>query len=343
MHTKKKYEKLGQNLSSLTLLNIYLENVAVVVDFLGIVETKSKHSLHLLTKPNVVGVGVGMKIKNGIETKTPCIKTYVGQKLPLSALNSWEKLPTEIEDAPIDVVEFGAVKTRPEYSPAAPGRDKRLRPVPIGASIGHFALRGVGSLGGWARDNKTGEVLLLSNWHVLTNYGRGHKGDDIIQPGWGDGGRKPSDTIAFLERWVDVVALGNTLGEAKSNLKAYLDRGAEPPTNRVDAALAKPISEGIISLEVLGLGKIRGRRKARIGDSVVKSGRTTSVTEGKVVDTSADIFVEYPGYGVALFIDQCIVRDLDFSLQGDSGSPVLLKEGQLLQRDLQPIDSSDSY
>jgi hypothetical protein len=63
---------------------------------------------------------------------------------------------------------------------------------------------------------------------------------------------------------------------------------------------------------------------------VVKSGRTTKVTRGTVLDVDADIQVQYEA-GAALFEDQVMVSGKwyrRFSKAGDSGSAIL-EEGSL--------------
>ena len=57
---------------------------------------------------------------------------------------------------------------------------------------------------------------------------------------------------------------------------------------------------------------------------VGKSGRTTQLTTGRIIDINATIRVNYGGGRVALFQDQITIRGLsgDFSAGGDSGSVI---------------------
>ncbi len=204
-----------------------------------------------------------------------------------------------------DVIEMppSEEKIRTASMVTEPERIRRWRPAPPGVSVGHYQLRGAGTLGLWVRDNKTGEPLLLGCWHVLTNYGKGRRGDPILQPALIDGGSVEKDTIARLERWVDVQLLGPNLGEAKSNLKALIDRGKTPPVNYMDVALATPISEEVVSSEILGIGEPKGNTIPRLGDKVVMSGRTTGVMHKQVDALDVDMFIKYRT-GVALFLNQ---------------------------------------
>jgi len=276
-------------------------------DFLDsqIEEAKARHRYELLLKANVQGIGLGTKRVNGVNTEVPCIMVYVYPKLPRHALDVRDVIPTAVGDALTDIVEMRPVRAeaRGRSSVREPERTKRWRPAPCGVSVGHYQLNGAGTLGNWIRDEKTGESLLVSCWHVLTNYGRGHKGDPILQPALGDGGTVEDDTIAYLDRWKDVQMLGRSLGEAKSNLKALLDRDRLPPVNYVDVAFAKAVSEEVVSSETLGVGELKGIHRSQLGNTVVTSGRTTGVTHRRISAVGVDIFVGYPT-GVALFLDQ---------------------------------------
>jgi len=275
-------------------------------------DVKQRHSYELLLKAQVQSVGLGRKKASGIDTGVPCIVVYVFPKLPRSALSPRDVVPTAVEDVLTDVIEMRPPEARVRTSSPLrePERAKRWRPAPAGVSVGHYQLKGAGTLGAWIR-GKTGEYLLMSCWHVLTNYGKGRRGDPILQPALADGGSVEKDTIAWLDRWTDVRMLGPNLGEAKSNLKALLDLGKTPPVNYVDVAFAKPISQEVVSNEILGLGASpisqfgQERTEIRIpqlDEDIVKSGRTTGVTRGKICAVDLNIFVGYPT-GIALFLD----------------------------------------
>lgn len=276
---------------------------------------KEKHSLTLLTKDNVVGVGIGSKVVDNVNTFKLCITVYVCPKLPLSNISEVDIIPREIEGIETDVLDFGTSKrgTRSAISPSG-SRGKRHRPAPGGVSVGHYAFKGAGTLGGWVKDRTTGEILLLSCWHILTNMGKGRKGDPIIQPAWLDGGRHPQDTIATLERWVDVnfVTKKPNFSEARKKLKKILSKGQSPPFNKVDCALAKPISKDVISDEILGIGSPSYDAQIdsfQLGTKVVKSGRTIGVTSGTIQTLDVDLLVWYP-VGIAIFKNQCAISNL---------------------------------
>lgn len=68
---------------------------------------KQAHESELLTKPNVVGVGVGFRQTSGKPTRDVAIVVMVKVKLPASELLPQEILPEEIEGIPVDVQAVG--------------------------------------------------------------------------------------------------------------------------------------------------------------------------------------------------------------------------------------------
>ena len=73
---------------------------------------KRAHEPMLLAKPNVVGVGIGFRIQNGLRTENLAIIVMVSQKLPVVQLKATELIPTEIEGIPVDVQERGEIRAQ---------------------------------------------------------------------------------------------------------------------------------------------------------------------------------------------------------------------------------------
>lgn len=286
-------------------------------DFEEIRSTKREHSFSLLCKRGVLGVGIGKKEVRGQATEAMSIKILVEEKVRESLLPTSEMLPKEIDGVPTDVISISSddslLSVRLRQSPMPENeRTKRWRPAPGGVSVGHYLLDGAGTLGCWVSDSRSGEPLLLSCWHVIANSGNCKKGDPVLQPAVLDGGTLPDDIIAYLERWIDVQMIVSTHDpdDARQRLKDLLERKLEVPTNEVDAAVARPVSDSVVSTEILGVCSApKGVIAAKLGTEVVKSGRTTGVTRGTIELTDVDIFVRYPT-GIALFADQIHTKDL---------------------------------
>jgi hypothetical protein len=242
----------------------------------------------------VVGVGIGTKVVGNRDTGMRCVKVYVAQKLDPGELEPGCRVPEEVGGAPTDVEDAGEVR-----SLAFSGR---VRPIPGGISIGH-PEGGTGTLGCMVEDGRTRELPLLSNNHVLAAENRASLGDPILQPGPDGGGRVECDAVASLAGFHPLHKKG---------------------VNNIDAALGRPHDPETIEAVLRNLGPARWTARSRVGMRVLKSGRTTEVTEGRIIDVDATIRVAY-GDGLLLFRDQIIIRGegSSFSSFGDSGSLVV--------------------
>jgi len=230
-------------------------------------------------------------VTGGRRTERVAIRVYVQRKVPRAELTDADRLPDEIDGIPVDVVEAMFVA----HQGSTVEHRARHDPLLGGISIGNLSLGGSGTLGGEVVDDRTGEPMILSNWHVLCGRLDCAQGEAIIQPGTG----------------------GADTGTA-ADVVGYLSRSAL--TARVDAALARLSGARPIVPEILGIGPTKGTATVGLGADVVKSGRTSGVTAGVVTDVSADVDVQgYPG-GTHAFRDQLVIEDTDPSLPGDSGS-----------------------
>ncbi|MHC4964223.1 MAG: chymotrypsin family serine protease [Planctomycetota bacterium] len=252
--------------------------------------------LPLLRWEPVNGIAVGRKRVGGAETEDLAIIVYVSQKLGLSRLPLVNRIPGLVsipdEQAAGGNLEFITDVQEARFS--ALGLTERLRPARSGISIGHRDVT-AGTLGGLLRDGDTGDVVILSNNHVLANSNDADLGDPILQPGPIDGGVDPDDLIGQLSGFVAI----------------DFSEGAE---NRVDAAIATPLEAGDVLFDTIDIGAstpadVRSVTEADLGRFVHKTGRTTAHTQGFIT-----------------FVDQIIVSqspaEEDFSGGGDSGALV---------------------
>jgi hypothetical protein len=97
--------------------------------------------------------------------------------------------------------------------------------------------------------------------------------------------------------------------------------------NRVDAALARPVSPDLVKTEILGIGVPIGVGSATLGTEVQKTGRTTGTTRGTITQIDATLRVDYEG-STALFAGQLVAGPM--SQPGDSGSAVLDMERRVV-------------
>lgn len=283
----------------------------------------------LLAMQNVVGVGVGYKIKGGQQTDDYAIVVMVSQKLPLSAIAPEAVLPKNLSGIKIDVIEVGELR-------ALQTRTNRWRPAPGGVSIGHYQIT-AGTLGAVVRDRSTGDRLILSNNHVIANSNDADPGDLILQPGPIDGGSPGEDTIAHLERFCPIefasepgscdvadtyARVGNTIaGWLGSKHRVNTIQSDPQAVNLVDAAVARPVNDNDILDEIIEIGTVQGTEAGHLGMSLRKSGRTTSFTTGQITLINATVEINYGGDRKARFEDQLVTGPM--SQGGDSGSLVV--------------------
>ena len=292
-------------------------------------QAKKLHQSRLMTKSNVVGVGVGLKDTRSDKTDEICVKVLVTRKLSPEALLSGELVPKEVDGIRTDVIQVGDLR-------ALQTPKSRWRPAPGGVSIGHYQIT-AGTLGCIVRDRDTGEPLILSNNHVLANSNDANLGDAILQPGPTDGGKVNSDTIATLLRFIPIqyttspgtcdyarvyASIGNLIAIALgSSHRVSVNSFSPQALNKVDAALARPNADSDVLDEIRGIGKISGVLEAELGMPLRKSGRTTDFTTDQVQVLEATVNVSYGTGRTATFEEQIVTGSM--SQGGDSGSLVV--------------------
>ncbi|MBC7346264.1 MAG: hypothetical protein H5U00_02250 [Clostridia bacterium] len=294
----------------------------------------NRHREDLFGLPNVVGVGQGVKRIKGRATGEPAIVVLVSKKVPLQELKRDERVPRTLSKVAVDVIEVGEIRLL--------GRTEYQRPAPPGVSIGHYRVT-AGTLGAVVRDRQTGELLILSNNHVLANStsgndGRAAIGDPIYQPGPYDGGG-PDQLIGYLYRFIpmqkdyeEVTCRHAQFAQRLANKMLHLIRPSYrlafyrrlAGENLVDAAVAKPVSPEAITPEILGIGPVRGIREAHVGMRVLKSGRSSGLNSGEILAVGATVQVTLEEGRSGLFSDQFVTQPL--AKPGDSGSLVLDEE-----------------
>lgn len=260
---------------------------------------------------NVVGVGVGTKFTDGKETSTKCVRFYVAEKIHKAALSGRNLLPSAVDGVPTDVIVTGKFRL---LDTAADNKLKR-RPVRPGTSIGfefpppkdNFVM--AGTLG--AIVTKSGKRFILSNNHVLAENGLIDLGGAIFQPGLLDGGDASTDQVAKLTQFIEIKESG---------------------TNKADCAIAEFLAGVPVNPRHMpSVGKLASTNPvaAAVGMLVMKTGRTTGHTRGRIFDINADVNVPYEHKDgtefVATFGNQILIVGTpgSFSTNGDSGSLIV--------------------
>jgi GH25 family lysozyme M1 (1,4-beta-N-acetylmuramidase) len=193
----------------------------------------------------------------------------------------------------------------------------RMRPVPGGPSVGNWRIT-AGTVSGYVTDNRTGDKVLLSNWHVLQGDS-GQIGDEIIQPGMADGGTRPNDVVANLRRSVPV----------HTDLTVF-----------VDCAIAGMKDQSNIDENIIALGKPHGVVSPHVGDWLKKSGRSSETTAGGLAVVNASVKVNYGNFSKT--VQDCIITGVP-SAPGDSGSMMLNYSNQAVGLLFAGGSTSDGY
>jgi hypothetical protein len=277
---------------------------------------------------NVVGIGAGVKWKNGEPTGEPAVLVLVTHKVAKENLSKSDVVPAKLQNMQTDVLAVGQVfaGTNTLSNVSTETLTKRSRPAEGGYSVGHFKIT-AGTIGTCVYDLLPGastdptnpvhgvgipsKFYILSNNHVLADVNAAALGDPILQPGPFDGGTNPVDKIATLSRFIPI------------QLSPAVPLGTQ--NNIVDCALAEGEFHDL-SREVYWCGYVRGwRRRAEVlkmvGQTVKKTGRTTSFTTGRITAVNATIDVNYGSGRVGRMKDQIVTTNM--SAGGDSGSLVM--------------------
>ena len=254
----------------------------------------------LLRIPGVIGTAVGL-LPNG------------KARIRIFVEGSGNAFPETIDGVPVTVEVTGRIMAR--SNPLL-----RMRPAPVGFSVGHPDIT-AGSIGGRVAD-EAGNVFLLSNNHVLANSNDANIGDGIYQPGPFDGGTAADQVgTLFAFQAIDFSGGNNTIDAAMAL------------TTRDNTSNATPADDayGLPGAAIFGDANSDGvfdNKAALLGLNVQKYGRTTALTKGQITGINATLSICYEVLFIfcvkpATFVDQLIIEPGSFSGGGDSGSMIV--------------------
>ncbi len=291
------------------------------------ITAQERHTDGLMVTRGVVGTAVGLG-----HDGEPVIKVYV-----VSA--GLTTVPDRLDGIPVAVEVTGEIFAlqRGQGGPPCPpkcgggggGSDDDTggavdptawfdRAVPIGVSTGHPSIT-AGTIGARVTDGTN--VFALSNNHVYAASNSASIGDAVIQPGTFDGGSSPADDIGTLADFEPIVfsTLASNVIDAAIALSSTADLGNATPSDGYGTPRSTTIA-------------------ASVNMKVMKFGRTTSQTAGKVDAINATVNVNYGSAGVARFVNQIIILPGAFSAGGDSGSLIVVQgKGKNKSDDRKPV------
>lgn len=270
-------------------------------DIRAAIAAQGRHTDNLMRIKGVVGTAVGL-----LPDGKAAIQVLVLDDGP-------RDIPAVIENIPVQVRVTGLLMALSDPT-------TRLRPAPLGYSVGHPAIT-AGTIG--ARVVNATGVFALSNNHVLANGNAASIGDPALQPGPYDGGTA-ADQIGTLFAFAPISFTTN-------------------PTNTIDAAIAisdvanlgnsTPLDDGYGTPNGAIFGdanndRVFDDRNALLGVAVKKYGRTTKLTHGTITGINATVDICYEVFFIfciksARFVDQLVITPGTFSGGGDSGSLIV--------------------
>jgi hypothetical protein len=271
------------------------------------IAAQERHTAALMRIPGVVGTSVGVN---------PAGQAVVQIYLADASVTG---LPDALDGVPVRRQVTGRLMAWSDPT-------QKLRPAPLGYSVGHFAIT-AGTIGGRVRDAAS-NLFLLSNNHVLANSNGAAIGDAILQPGPVDGGTA-ADQIGTLAAFkaIDFSGAGNTIDAALATANTTVLSNTTPPDD----------GYGMPSGAIWGDAnndRVFDNKNALINLNVQKFGRTTKLTKGAISGINATLSICYEVVFIfciksATFVDQIVIEPGAFSGGGDSGSMIVTDDANL--------------
>lgn len=270
-------------------------------------EARQKSSKELLNKSGVSGTGVGKKVINGIPTNEDAIIVFVQKKHDPNTIIAQgaikDLIPKEINGFVTDVIEVGEIKLHRGFR-------TRVRPIKPGYSVSHGNVT-AGTIGGLFYD-RDGDVVILSNYHVLADDGKGKPGDIIYQPGTAD----TTDNIQYTG-WSEPYDQHPYIGTLKK-FNPLSTMGKHNHDSAIAVIHPELVKRGYIDAVYPQLGKpLTGFTNAAVNETVYKCGRTTGFTTGRIIAHNAEFQISY-GFGPCNLNEITVTTAM--SQGGDSGS-----------------------
>ncbi len=209
-------------------------------------------------------------------------------------------LPATVQGVP--------VRTRVTGRFHAFGLTERLRPVPIGASLGSNKECLPGTVGAILERN--GRRYVLSANHILARENQARIGEDAVQPSRVDGS---NECDALPRRFV--------IGRLADYEPVHFDG----TPNLMDAAIAE-LNTATTAATPRGMygAPDDDAVNPAMGMAIMKVGRTTGQTTGTIVATDVEVTLSLP-LGDAVYANQFLTTEV-FGDFGDSGSLVVTRD-----------------
>lgn len=278
----------------------------------AVMTVQNRHSERLLGEPGVVGTATGLDA-DGRPAVLVLVESFHSARTA--------QIPAVLDGQPVAVKITGKITALKKGGiPATPddNNDSAVcdvdptatfdRAVPLGVSTGHPAIT-AGTIGARVTDGIN--VYALSNNHVYADENLASYDDEVLQPGYFDGGSLgPNSSL------ID--------GDEIGTLEDFQPIDFSGGDNIIDAAIAQSSTSLLGNATPCdGYGAPKSATLApRVNLMVKKYGRTTGLTRGVITAINATVDVGYDS-GTARFVNQIIIQPGSFSAGGDSGSLIV--------------------
>ncbi len=282
--------------------------------------------------PGVLGVGIGFRFVRGQRTEDLAFTVDVLEKLPLSRITTAHHIPREFAGVPIDV--RPVQRWRDIIDQFSEDLDIEFDTMPGGASISHYEEDGErGTLGCFATLRSDSNVVVL-----LTNHHTVYPNPNSKGPGLHVGQPRISSTRC-CKTGVIAKVLDGVRGPLADAAIAKLN-GKRPFVQKLPGV--GPDKDGKNEDLIVGVPDeitVAGIKTAVLcGETVRKLGRSTGVTEGRVVSINA---THPSGRTDTMYRHQIIIEPtkggvvigssaINFGVEGDSGAVVINEWNQVV-------------
>ncbi|KGM96284.1 hypothetical protein IRP63_05185 [Clostridium botulinum] len=249
---------------------------------------------YFFQKKNVVGVGVGYKVKGGFCTNKKSLIVFVSNKISSNELSCNDLIPPLYRGIITDVMESGTIQFQK--------LTQKSRPVEGGFAIGVEGTMESTTMGCLVTDGKYKYVLTTNHGIVKDQFAIGR---NILQPSPQNGGKVPEDIIGTISKFIPLKYKG-TFTE---------------PTNLVDCCMIIVLQESLVSPKIHFLNTPPlGVANPELNIDVQKIGSATEKTIGKILSVSATMKLEFNKKDY-IFKKQIVTTKM--TGDGDSGAIVL--------------------
>lgn len=265
---------------------------------------------NLLQYPNVIGCGVGFKVRNNKMTRTPALAVFVNKKYSKDCFSKENLIPSNYMGAVTDIVEMPNANLTSFYS--------KVRPVQMGYAISlNFEIGTAGCI--VVKNNATNPLEKLQHYiltcaHLLTY-------DFLVT--------NPIGFNAFQPRMDRSSIPNNLIGTVSDIVNVKPTTNTATPVNIADAGLIKVKDSNISIPTITQIGVPNGINTVKVNDKVKFVGATSGVGMGIVLYNNVSINHTFESVLGSFRFEKEIITTRMLN-KGDSGAVLLSMDNKIL-------------